>query len=141
MCTICLPITLIRCWGNPEAKSYNERRQHIVDNFMDLSQAVILATSRAVSVQNAQLSLSLMQKYQETVLELFPDKHRDKPNLHAALHLPQLLLKFGPVHAWWTYPFERLIGSLQQLNTNKKIGESRDTNHCFTVYIHIYRRT
>jgi len=56
-------------------------------------------------------------------LGAFPGKHRDQPNLHAALHLPELLLKFGPVHAWWAYAFEQLIGHLQQTNTNQKIGE------------------
>ena len=26
-----------------------------------------------------------------------------------ALHLPDYLLLYGPVHSWWTFPFERLI--------------------------------
>jgi hypothetical protein len=121
MCTICLPITLIRCWGIP-ASGEDSRKLRIVKNFMDLVQAVILATSRAVSTRHADQCMSLMQRYQEGVVKLFPEKHKDKPNLHAALHLPGLLLKYGPVHSWWAYPFERLIGQLQQINTNYIIG-------------------
>jgi hypothetical protein len=92
---------------------------------MHLVQAVILATGRSVSREQIQQCLKHMQAYQEGVLELFPEKHRDKPNLHAALHLPQLLEKFGPVHAWWTYPFERIIGYLQNINTIMKIGKRK----------------
>jgi hypothetical protein len=39
-----------------------------------------------------------------------------------ALHLHEYLLLFGPVHAWWTFSFERMIGMLQQMQTNSKIG-------------------
>jgi hypothetical protein len=56
------------------------------------------------------------------LIALFPEKDTDRPNLHASLHLPELLLKYGPVHAWWAYPFECLIGHIQQLNTNYIIG-------------------
>jgi hypothetical protein len=40
-----------------------------------------------------------------------------------AFHLHEYLILFGPVHAWWTFPFERIIGKLQRIPTSEKIGE------------------
>jgi len=48
--------------------------------------------------------------------------HRKRPNVHAAFHIYDFLLLFGPVMSWWTFPFEHLIGVLQRINTNNKIG-------------------
>jgi hypothetical protein len=32
-------------------------------------------------------------------------------------------MRYGPVHGWWMFPFERVIGALQKTNTNYKIGK------------------
>ncbi|KAK0493798.1 hypothetical protein EDD18DRAFT_1077960 [Armillaria luteobubalina] len=48
--------------------------------------------------------------------------HKKRPNVHAAFHLYNFLLSFGPVISWWCFPFECLIGSLQKINTNYHIG-------------------
>jgi hypothetical protein len=34
-----------------------------------------------------------------------------------------MLLLFGPMHGWWMFVFERVIGMLQKTNTNDKLGE------------------
>ncbi|KAG2148241.1 uncharacterized protein EDB93DRAFT_1085087 [Suillus bovinus] len=34
---------------------------------------------------------------------------------------------YGPMHGWWMFPFERIIGALQKTNTNYKIGELEKT--------------
>jgi hypothetical protein len=39
-----------------------------------------------------------------------------------ALHVGQFLKRFGPVCGWWTFPFERLIGSMQRMNHNSRVG-------------------
>ena len=44
------------------------------------------------------------------------------PNHHNALHLGAFFERFGPMHGWWMFPFERLIGVLQDVNTNYKQG-------------------
>lgn len=44
-----------------------------------------------------------------------------------AFHIKDYLVLFGPVHAWWTFPFERLIGMLQRMPNNGKIGELEET--------------
>ncbi|PIL27307.1 hypothetical protein GSI_10454 [Ganoderma sinense ZZ0214-1] len=41
---------------------------------------------------------------------------------HMAFHIYDFLELFGPVHSWWAFPFERLIGQLQRLPTNHKFG-------------------
>lgn len=116
VCTIALPISLTRLWSTIESKRAR------LDNFMDLVQGVILATSYTISPKSRHVCLALFMHYQEGLLKLFPKMHRDLPNLHASLHLPQLLDQFGPVHGWWAFPFERLIGRLQAVKTNWKMG-------------------
>ncbi|KAJ7610392.1 hypothetical protein FB45DRAFT_751377 [Roridomyces roridus] len=39
-----------------------------------------------------------------------------------AFHIYDFLLLFGPVISWWTFPFERIIGFLERINTNNHIG-------------------
>ena len=41
-----------------------------------------------------------------------------------ALHLRDYILLYGPVHSWWAYPFERMIGTLQRISTNYKEGKA-----------------
>ncbi|KAG0142752.1 hypothetical protein CROQUDRAFT_219116 [Cronartium quercuum f. sp. fusiforme G11] len=40
-----------------------------------------------------------------------------------AFHLSECLYKFGPVRAWWSFPFERLIGKILKACQNNHIGE------------------
>ncbi|KAF8584326.1 hypothetical protein K439DRAFT_1346489, partial [Ramaria rubella] len=126
LCTICLPITLIQLWGRQDQQSQEsldaDRRFALMTNFMDLVQAVLLATSQTLSQKCIDSCLLFMKRYQVVLKDLYPEEHRDKPNLHASLHLPNLLTKFGPVHAWWTFTFERLIGHLQRVKMNQNIG-------------------
>ncbi|KAE9391973.1 hypothetical protein BT96DRAFT_831255 [Gymnopus androsaceus JB14] len=39
-----------------------------------------------------------------------------------ASHIYDFLKLFGPVISWWCFPFERLIGALQKVNTNDHVG-------------------
>lgn len=65
-----------------------------------------------------------MKAYLDGLRELIPD-YQFRPNHHMALHLPEYLTWFGPVHGWWTFPFERLIGLIQRLPNNSKMGRYR----------------
>ncbi|KAF8580822.1 hypothetical protein K439DRAFT_1355833, partial [Ramaria rubella] len=60
--------------------------------------------------------------YLEGLKALFPAKNFTNNN-HIVLHLEEMLVNFGPVHSWWTFPFEWLIGWLVRISTNWKIGE------------------
>ncbi|KIK78949.1 hypothetical protein PAXRUDRAFT_162629 [Paxillus rubicundulus Ve08.2h10] len=62
-----------------------------------------------------------MKAYLECVKTIFPEISW-QPNHHASLHLDEFLHMYGPMHGWWMFPFERVIGSLQKTNTNHKIG-------------------
>ncbi|KAF8867824.1 hypothetical protein BD779DRAFT_1615764 [Infundibulicybe gibba] len=65
-------------------------------------------------------------KYMISYIEDLSDTHPDvtkRTNHHMALHIYNFLLLFGPVHSWWCFPFERLIGILQRLPTNNKFGK------------------
>ncbi|KAE9407462.1 hypothetical protein BT96DRAFT_809392, partial [Gymnopus androsaceus JB14] len=57
-----------------------------------------------------------------------------QPNIHAAGHIYNFLLLFGPVLSWWCFSFEHLIGALQKINTNDHIGgKSPQIGHVFNA--------
>ncbi|KAJ7488572.1 hypothetical protein B0H11DRAFT_1720508, partial [Mycena galericulata] len=116
--TVYMPITLIRLWSTSE----DPQRRELLDLTMDLVSAVILASSRVTSRANSEQCLAFLLSYRTKLKNLFP-QYRCHPNHHMALHIPEFLLLFGPVHGWWTFPFERMIGKLQRVPTNYKPGE------------------
>ncbi|KIM53743.1 hypothetical protein SCLCIDRAFT_138348, partial [Scleroderma citrinum Foug A] len=99
--TIYIPITLISLWGagTPQADL-----KLILDNTMDLISAVYVG-----NLKHVHPTFGL------------------RPNHHASFHIYNYLVLFGPVHSWWTFPFERLIGILQRLSSNHKNGELERT--------------
>ena len=120
--TTFLPVSLVRLWsvaevGNPRS----EKCRQILNVTMLLLSAVAIACSRVTSKKHAKLYLNNMHSYLSGLKELFPE-YSFHPNHHMALHLHDYLLLYGPVHSWWTFPFERLIGILQRISTNYKIG-------------------
>jgi hypothetical protein len=123
--TTFLPVSLVRLWstvevGNPRS----ERCRQILDVTMSLLSTVAIACSRVTSKKHAELYLKNMHSYLNGLKVLFPE-YSFHPNHHMALHLPDYLLLYGPVHSWWTFPFERLIGILH-ISTNYKIGRFSD---------------
>ncbi|KIK52019.1 hypothetical protein GYMLUDRAFT_180723 [Collybiopsis luxurians FD-317 M1] len=56
-----------------------------------------------------------------------------RPNIHAAGHVYDFLLLFGPVISWWCFPFEQLIRALQKINTNDHIGGEMESTIVRTV--------
>ncbi|PIL31020.1 hypothetical protein GSI_05714 [Ganoderma sinense ZZ0214-1] len=127
--TVSLVITLCRLWGSSKA---SDRSKLLLDNFLALVCAVDLATRRSMDIARAEKFDSYMMHYLRTLRSVF--RHHLVPNHHLSLHLRQCLLLFGPVHAWWTFPFERYNGILQQLNTNNK---TKDMPLTFMRYFHI----
>jgi len=118
-----LPVSLVRLWSVVEAGDPRSERCHqILDVTMSLLSAVAIACSRVTSAKHAELYLNNMHSYLSGLKVLFPE-YSFHPNHHMALHLPDYLLLYGPVHSWWTFPFERLIGILQRISTNYKTGK------------------
>ena len=92
----------------------------MLENFMHMVIAVEAATSKTMSYDQARFFDVHMHQYLTSLRLLFD--HDLGMNHHMALHLRECLELFGPVQAWWTFPFERYNGLLQKLNTNHKPG-------------------
>lgn len=119
LCTVHLPITLIRLWGSDSG-----RRQDVLDNFMNLVSAVQIGGMLLTSEANIQLYEDYILRYLRGMKELYLEA-AVKPNHHLAVHLADFLRRFGPVHAWRAFAFERFNNMLQNLDTNRHIGEPR----------------
>ncbi len=121
-----IPVSLIhiryqqRSLGNIDADA---RLKKLVDLTLDLAMAVAWGLSRRTSPYHAERYAFYMKRYISGIKELFPD-YNLKPNHHYALHIPDILLAFGPLHGTWAFSVERLIGRLQKLNSNSKIGKN-----------------
>lgn len=95
----------------------DKKHKELLKMSLSLVSAVIIAISQTTSEQHAREYLRFMVQYRELLHKRFPD-YEALPNHHMALHLAEFLLMYGPVHSWWSYPFKRIIGSLQRISTN-----------------------
>ena len=122
--TIYLPLALISMWGvgtiHPShAESVRFRR--ILDHTMLLVSVVSLACKHTMSRARSSAYLACLTQYLRELVEIHPNVHI-LPNHHMAMHLPHFFHLFGPVRSWWCFPFERLIGQIQRLLSNHKLG-------------------
>lgn len=118
-----LPMTLIRLWSvvDPEDEQSLQRRE-LLHLTMLLSSAIAVASSRVTSANNSREFLALIMEYRTELQRIFPDYELHSIH-HMAIHIHQFLLMYGPVHGWWAFPFERMIGTLQRIPTNHKPGK------------------
>jgi hypothetical protein len=119
--TIYLPIGLVMLWGDKnDCDSYLLK---VLDHTMALFQVVTIVCRYRTNANRVNEYHNFMKEWVDGLHVLHPHtaKHR-WPNIHASFHLHNFLLLFGPVKSWWTFPFERLIGTLQKMNTNNMIG-------------------
>lgn len=120
LCTIILPVVLVRVWGSEHSSPIAKSR---LENFMHLVISIRAAMWRTTSRSRVFTYLSYMRSYLQGLQNLYP-KHKNTPNHHAALHLAEYLLRFGPMCSWWCFPYEGYNGMLQRKKTNSKPGES-----------------
>ena len=116
VCTVHLPVTLIRIWGHLQ-----DRRFSILCNFMDLTSSVQLSDQRVIDEQIIADSEMLMSRYLNTMKTLFKDA-RIKPIHHTALHAGDFLRLFGPNHSVRAFGGERYLEVLGLQNVNNKSG-------------------
>lgn len=123
--TIYLPIALTTLWGGdgtppPESSHFLK----LLDHSMALFQAVSLVLRYRMDTKRATKYCTHLKEWLDGLHHLYPHtkQQSSRPNFHAAFHLFDFLLLFGPVISWWCFPFERLIGILQKVNTNDIIG-------------------
>lgn len=67
-----------------------------------------------------------MTQYLDNLIKIHPHANY-KPKHHMSMHLPHFFSLFGPVRSWWCFPFERLIGQIQRLLSNHKLGQMEST--------------
>lgn len=118
ICTVHLPITLIRLWGGEDAP---EDRKLKLQNFMDLSIAVQIANLRSISKKDIELYEHYIQRYLVGLKSLYK-LAKVKPTHHAALHYGDTLRSFGPAHTHGAAFYERYIHFMQTQNHNMKLG-------------------
>ena len=119
VCTVHLPVTLIRLWGN-----LTDRRFELLCNFMDLTSAVQLATQRSITAQMIDDHELLIARYLNGMKRLFKGS-KVQPIHHVALHTGDFLRLFGPTHAVQAFGGERLLEVLGLQNANNKSGRLR----------------
>lgn len=141
--TIYLPIALVTLWGDDDGKppAPGSHLLRVLDHTMALFQATLIACRYSMSRARAQSYRVYLKKWVDELYALHPhtQEHRERPNVHAAGHIYDFLLLFGPVTSWWCFPFERLIGALQKIHTNERIG-GENTSHFSVSLILIYCR-
>jgi hypothetical protein len=116
--TIYLPASLIRIWGSLDTGTpKNLLKRRLLLSTMSLLSAIGIATAHTTSASRADLYLFHLQAYIDSIKELFPS-YKFRPNHHMAFHIYDYLLMYGPVHSWWCFPFERMIGMLQRIPNN-----------------------
>ena len=118
LCTIHMPITLVRLWANlPKL----DRRRKMLDNFLHMVAAVRYGTARRISNIRIQTYNYHIFSYVRGLRELFPEQEL-VPNQHLALHLGEVLQRFGPTPNYWAFPFEQYIRLLRRPGINYRIG-------------------
>lgn len=115
---------MAQLWESTEDPAQAIRQQKLVDATFFLGEAIRWATSYTTSPTHAQNYTKQMVAYLKTLKDLYPNLAW-RPKHHLALHIGPFLLLFGPMHGWWMYVFERIIGILQRCNMNFKKGQSR----------------
>lgn len=91
---------------------------------MALFQAVGLVCRYSSSQERSEAYREFIKEWVDGIEKNHPHtaEHNARINIHAAFHIYDFLILFGPIMAWWCFPFERLIGTLQKINTNNHIG-------------------
>ena len=116
VCTIHLPITLIWLWDGETG-----RKKAMLENFMDLVIAVRIANMRVTTSSQISAYNEHIQRYVSELQSLYPGENL-RPTHHAALHIGDILERFGPVHSHSAPFFERYINFLHQININNQVG-------------------
>ncbi|KAF8588137.1 hypothetical protein K439DRAFT_1645631 [Ramaria rubella] len=111
---IYLPIALVTFWGTNSSHptpAIASEFQNILDHTMSLFSATRLSYHDYIAT------------YVRDLKEIHPHILEHRTIHHMALHIYDFLALFGPVRSWWCFPFECLIGMLQQLPHNHKFSQ------------------
>jgi hypothetical protein len=138
-----MPISVAQLWSKETCLSEHKseitvRCDKLFQSIMHLAVAMCWATSHKTSEHHSENLEKNITAYLRCLLDLHPNI-QFCPNHHTALHIGLLLTQFGPAYGWWMFSFERVIGILQQINTNSKwvINGSRQDIKRLLTKLHI----
>jgi hypothetical protein len=122
MSTIYIPLALVTLWGEGsphKSPKIAAEMRNLLDHTMCLFSAIHLACLPTISHADAEAYREMVQTFIQNLQEHYPGA-KFYPNHHMAQHIYDFLLLFGPARSMWCFPFERLVGRLQEVNTNNK---------------------
>ena len=129
MTTIFLPLALISMWGEGSTHLtalHVSKVREILDHTMLLVSAITLVCMRTKTEARSMSYLDCMAQYISILPKLHPNASL-KPNHHMSMHVPLFLRLYGPARGWWCFPYERLIGQIQRMLSNHKVGQMEST--------------
>lgn len=136
-CEVHLIVTLGRLWGHLPP---DDHKHKLFANLCNLVSAAKIATKRSISMASAvEFEVNLVS-YLRGLNELFPT-YQLVPSQHIALHMKELLCRFGPTHAWRCWIFERYNHKLQKIQTNGIFGMSYIDTSLGTSHQHFLSRS
>lgn len=120
--TIYIPLALISLWvpGMPTVASNAQEMEEVLENALALASLVTLACKHTMTEARATRYREFVRVYVEGLKKLFPGFLL--PYHHALFHLFEFFRLFGPIRGWWCFPFERMVGYLQDIPHNHKEG-------------------
>ena len=86
--------------------------------------ACSLLKARVIRKSDIESADLLLLQYCKKFQQIY-GQHSITPNMHLHTHLKQCLIDYGPLHAFWCYPFERFNGILGSFHSNRKAIESQ----------------
>lgn len=121
--TIYLPIALVILWAEktgPDAAHFRTLLEHA----MALFQAVTIVCRYATTPERATAYRNYLTQWVDGLYTCHPHTkfHEKRTNVHIAFHIYDFLKLWGPVISWWAFPVERLIGLLQKIQSNGRVG-------------------
>ncbi len=111
------PLVVPEFWWAPDASDADRAR---LPNFHQLVVTTNIVCSFKTSNQDADEYTDLYIQYRREIRILY-EYWNSKPNHHYAMHNGDILKYWGPIPPLSEFPGERLIGLLQNINTNKKL--------------------
>ena len=92
-----------------------------------LCNIVTLICQPAITMDNMTYMYRLLQDHHLAYSRVY-GKFKVTVNYHMALHLPEVILDYGPPHAFWCFAYERMNGILASTPTNNRGIENEVLN-------------
>ncbi|KAG0139113.1 hypothetical protein CROQUDRAFT_12404, partial [Cronartium quercuum f. sp. fusiforme G11] len=117
-----IPLIVVEIYvTNPEQLKKESNRGQILFNIGALCQCTNIVCAKKVSDYEARQFQIWYRKYTNTSQNLFQNI-KIRPNHHYTLHIPDQLRLWGPLNQVAKFGGERLIGFLQKIQTNTRLG-------------------